>query len=81
MNRTSCTTHKGREGQDARERLPATDTAPARAAEELTTEERAVLRAIRDTSYGAVEVVMHQARIVQIVKTETLRLEPHPASP
>jgi hypothetical protein len=53
----------------------------APAAEEISAEERAVLRAIRDTSYGAVEVVMHQARIVQIVKTEKLRLEPHPASP
>ena len=55
--------------------------ATIRPADELTAEERAVLRAIRDTSYGAVEVVMHQARIVQIVKTERLRLEPHPASP
>ena len=52
-----------------------------RSAEEISAEERAVLRAIRDTSYGAIEVVMHQARIVQIVKTEKLRLEPHPASP
>jgi hypothetical protein len=52
-----------------------------RTTEELTHEERAVLNAIRDTSYGAVEVVMHQARIVQIVRTEKLRLEPHPASP
>jgi hypothetical protein len=47
----------------------------------ISQEERAVLRAIRDTSYGAVEVVLHQARIVQIVRTEKLRLEPHPASP
>ena len=47
----------------------------------LSQEELAVLRAIRDTRYGAVEVVLHQARIVQIVKTEKLRLEPHPASP
>jgi len=47
----------------------------------ISLEELAVLRAIRDTSYGAVEVVMHQARIVQIVKTERVRLEPHPASP
>ena len=47
----------------------------------ITEEELAVLRAIRDTSYGAVEVVLHHARIVQIVKTEKLRLEPHPASP
>ena len=32
-------------------------------------------------SAGAVEVVLHQARIVQIVRTEKLRLESHPASP
>jgi hypothetical protein len=49
--------------------------------ETLSAEERAVLRAIRDTSYGAVEVGLHQQRIVQIVRTEKLRLEPHPASP
>ena len=59
---------------------PASTLAAIRAAEELSAEERAVLRAIRDTSYGAVEVVVHQARIVQIVKTEKLRLEPQPAS-
>jgi hypothetical protein len=52
-----------------------------RTTEELSTEELTVLRAIRDTSYGAVEVVMHQSRIVQVVKTEKLRLAPHPASP
>ena len=62
-------------------RMPATNAASIRATEELSAEERAVLRAIRDTSYGAVEVVMHQARIVQIVKTEKLRLETHHASP
>jgi hypothetical protein len=54
---------------------------PLRTTEELSAEELAVLRAIRDTSYGAVEVVLHQSRIVQVVKTEKLRLEPHPASP
>ena len=47
----------------------------------LSHEELAVLRAIRDTSYGAIEVVLHQARIVQIVKTEKLRFESSPASP
>ena len=52
-----------------------------RTTEELSAEELAVLRAIRDTSYGAVEVVLHQSRIVQVVKTEKIRLEPHPASP
>jgi hypothetical protein len=54
---------------------------PLRTTEELSAEELAVLRAIRDTSYGAVEVVLHQSRIVHVVKTEKIRLEPHPASP
>jgi len=57
------------------------DQAQMQAREEISAEERAVLRAIRDTAYGAVEVVVHQTRIVQIVKTEKLRLEPHHASP
>jgi len=52
-----------------------------RTTEELSAEELAVLRAIRDTSYGGVEVVVHQSRIVQVVKTEKIRLEPHPAAP
>jgi len=60
---------------------PTRPSVPIRAVDELSAQELAVLRAIRDTSYGAVEVVVHQARIVQIVKTEKLRLEPHPASP
>ncbi len=62
-------------------RTPSANVISLRTTEELTAEESAVLRAIRDTSYGAVEVVLHQARIVQIVKTEKLRLESHPASP
>lgn len=41
----------------------------------LTAEERAVLQAIRSTPFGAIEVVLHQSRIVQIVKTEKVRLE------
>lgn len=41
----------------------------------LSAEEHAVLEAIRNTSYGAVEIVMHQSRIVQIVKTEKVRVE------
>jgi hypothetical protein len=59
----------------------ASNAASIHRTEELSSEEQAVLRAIRDTSYGAVEVVVHQARIVQIVKTEKLRLDAHPASP
>jgi len=41
----------------------------------LTREEAAVLSAIRDTTFGAVEVVMHQARIVQVVRTERVRFD------
>jgi len=44
----------------------------------ISAEERAVLQAIRGTSYGAVEIVLHQSRIVQIVKTEKVRLEGAP---
>lgn len=41
----------------------------------LTAEERAVLLAIRSTPFGAIEVVLHQSRIVQIVRTEKVRVE------
>ena len=41
----------------------------------LSIEERAVVDAIRGTSFGAVEVVVHQSRIVQIVKTEKVRVD------
>ena len=38
--------------------------------------EQAVLDAIRATPYGSVEVVLHQARIVQVVRTQKLKLDP-----
>ena len=41
----------------------------------LCADERAVIDAIRELPFGAVEVVVHQSRIVQIVKTEKLRVE------
>lgn len=41
----------------------------------LTLEERAVLDAIRETHFGAVEVVLHQSRIVQVVRTERQRFD------
>jgi len=34
-----------------------------------------VLRAIRDTSFGTVEIVVHQSRIVQITRSEKVRFE------
>ena len=36
--------------------------------------EHAVLQAIRNTAYGTVEVTVHQSRIVQITRSEKLRL-------
>jgi hypothetical protein len=41
----------------------------------LRADERAVIDAIRELPFGAVEVVVHQSRIVQIVKTEKLRVD------
>lgn len=38
--------------------------------------EAEVLRAIRDTAYGTVEVVVHQSRIVQITRSEKVRFDP-----
>ena len=37
--------------------------------------EQVVLDAIRATPYGSVEVVLHQARIVQVVRTQKLRID------
>ena len=37
--------------------------------------EQDVLQAIRDTSFGTIEVVVHQSRIVQITRSEKLRFE------
>ena len=44
----------------------------------LSAQEQAVLETIRATPYGTVEVVLHQSRIVQVVKTEKVKLEPDP---
>ena len=41
---------------------------------EPTEAEREVLRAIRAVRYGAVEVVIHESRIVQVERTEKVRL-------
>jgi hypothetical protein len=59
------------------------DTAPAALARSasgapLTPHELAVLAAIRDTPFGAVEVVLHQSRIVQIVRTEKMKVDDAP---
>lgn len=53
--------------------LPATRTAP------LSPQEQAVLETLRATPFGTVEVVLHQSRIVQVVKTEKVKLDSEPA--
>ncbi len=45
----------------------------------LTAEERAVIEALRATRFGSVEVIVHQSRIVQLVRSEKQRFEPGPA--
>jgi hypothetical protein len=34
-----------------------------------------ILRALRDLRFGSVEVIVHDGRIVSLVRTEKLRLE------
>lgn len=61
-----------------REPRPVIPVPPAAdaAAHRLTGPEQAVLDAIRATPYGTVEVVLHQGRIVQVERTQKLRLDP-----
>ena len=49
---------------------PAPADAPSPAAEH----EQAVLKAIREIAYGTIEVTVHQSKIVQITRSEKLRL-------
>ncbi|MFT4180065.1 MAG: YezD family protein [Thermomonas sp.] len=37
--------------------------------------EAEVLRAIRDTAFGTVEIIVHQSRIVQITRSEKVRFD------
>ena len=45
----------------------------------ISPQEQAVLETLRATPYGSVEVVLHQSRIVQVVKTEKMKLDSEPA--
>jgi hypothetical protein len=38
--------------------------------------EKEILEAIRGIKYGAVEVLIHDSRVVQVEKTEKIRFEP-----
>lgn len=51
------------------------DAAPAAVGAQTSPPEAEVLRAIRDTAYGSVEVVVHQSRIVQITRSERIRFD------
>lgn len=52
---------------------------PVTAAPPISPQEQAVLETLRATPYGSVEVVLHQSRIVQVVKTEKVKLDSDPA--
>ena len=54
------------------------EATPDAAAHRVTEQEQAILDAIRATPFGSVEVVLHQSRIVQVVRTQKLRLDPSP---
>ncbi|MFY2765362.1 DUF2292 domain-containing protein [Arenimonas sp. MALMAid1274] len=47
----------------------------------VSPQEQAVLEALRATPYGSVEVVLHQSRIVQVVRTEKVKLDPDLSAP
>ena len=58
---------------------PTLPPSPDARAHLVTDTEQAVLDAIRATPYGSVEVVLHQGRITQVVRTQRLKVDP-PAS-
>src|SRR5215831_4649483 len=43
--------------------------------------EREILEAVRGIKYGSVEVVIHDSRVVQVVRTERVRLEAAAGNP
>ena len=40
--------------------------------------EREILDAVRNIRYGSVEVVIHDSKVVQVVRTEKVRLDARP---
>ena len=48
---------------------------PDALAHRVSEPEQAVLDAIRATPFGSVEVVLHQSRIVQVVRTQKLKVD------
>ena len=41
--------------------------------------EREILEAVRGIRYGSVEVVIHDSQVVQVVRTEKVRMEVRPS--
>jgi hypothetical protein len=54
---------------------PGRAAAPPRRAVPLTEAEEAVLDALRELQFGSVEVVVHSQRIVQITRSQKLRVD------
>ncbi|KAB8318414.1 DUF2292 domain-containing protein [Tolypothrix campylonemoides VB511288] len=54
---------------------PAADAALRAAVPPLSDAERTVLAALRELQYGALEVVVHSAHIVQVARRQTLRID------
>ena len=54
---------------------PASAPATSVTAATLSESERAVLEALREIRYGEVEVVVHGSRIVQITRSQKLRVD------
>jgi hypothetical protein len=52
-----------------------TEAAPSPTYKPESQHEAEVLRAIRGTSFGTIEVVVHQSRIVQITRSEKQRFD------
>ena len=42
--------------------------------------EREILDAVRGIRYGSVEVVVHDAKVVQVIRTEKVRVEARPST-
>jgi hypothetical protein len=53
----------------------ATDAAKQQAPRDLTEAEREILRAVADVTFGSVEVVIHDARVVQVERREKVRFK------
>ena len=56
-------------------RTPADAAPPSPGDEALAERERVVLEALRDLEFGTVEIAIHNARIVQITRSQKIRFD------